>query len=351
LESPANAIDLGKIRCLNTNHRIIGENSKRSRNKNNKMEQPNTFKTLFCRLVSCYIFVIAYTSTAAQNERPIMKNFRDINLISNTAPQAQSKERLALVIGNSNYNNVSKLNNPQNDARDVADALRRVGFEVIQMQNIDHQGMVQAVATFSERLKHNKGVGLFYYAGHGIQVSGKNYLLPVDAKINKVSDIRFEAMNLDRVLQEMAAANNHLNIVVLDACRNNPFAGSFRQVSRGLAQINAPSGTLLAYATAPGDVAADGSDRNGIYTKHLLNHLEEPGLSIESLFKKVRQGVMNETAKRQVPWESSSLLGEFSFALLKKSNKPTVVTKGKVHQLCQLAKINQRPISCLFGGS
>lgn len=288
-----------------------------------------------------------FTGTAAQKDRPIMKIFRDIKLV---APKAPGKNRLALVIGNGRYHNVSKLPNPPNDARDIAAALSRVGFEVIHEQNSDHRHMAQAVESFSERLKRNKGVGLFYYAGHGIQASGKNYLLPVDAKINKASDIQFETMDLTRVLEEMAAAKNHLNIVVLDACRDNPFAGAFRNLSRGLAQVNAPSGTLLAYATAPGNVAADGNGRNGIYTKHLLAHLEKPGLSIEALFKKVRQGVMEETATNQVPWESSSLVGDFYFVNNKASAASGLNVEDKNQDLCKLAQVDQRPVNCLFGG-
>ncbi|MCJ8270162.1 MAG: caspase family protein, partial [Psychrosphaera sp.] len=297
--------------------------------------------------------------TDHQFEKPIMKlftkNYRDIKFVRTSPPfspgLSQGQTRLALVIGNGRYKHVSKLTNPENDATDMAKALNRLGFEVIEAHNSTHQGMVQALEDFSQRLKRNKGVGLFYYAGHGIGVSGKNYLLPVDAKIEKPSDIRFETMDLARVLEEMAAANNPLNIVVLDACRDNPFMGSFRNINRGLAQISAPSGTWLAYATAPGDVAADGGGRNGIYTKNLLNHLEKPGLSIETLFKKVRQDVMKETNDRQVPWESSSLLGEFYFAGNIMGTVTTKgISKGKSPDECKQPKVDQRPVSCLFGG-
>ncbi|NQZ13032.1 MAG: caspase family protein, partial [Algicola sp.] len=230
------------------------------------MQKLNTttplFQLLIIGLLNLFSCTVAANQTDHQFEKPIMKSFtksyRDIKFVRTTPPQSfslgQGQNRLALVIGNGRYDNVSKLANPENDATDIANALHRLGFEVIQAHNSTHQGMARALDDFSQRLKRNKGVGLFYYAGHGIGVSGKNYLLPVDAKIEKQSDIRFETMDLARVLEEMAAANNPLNIVVLDACRDNPFMGSLRNINRGLAQISAPSGTLLAYATAPGDV-------------------------------------------------------------------------------------------------
>lgn len=302
-------------------------------------------------LLSQFSTAVLANQSDQQFTNPIMKSlttsYRDIKLVRTSPPQSQGINRLALVIGNARYNNVSKLTNPKNDATDMAKALSRLGFDIIQVHNATHKTMVQAVEDFSQRLKRNKGVGLFYYAGHGIGVLGKNYLLPVDARIKKRSDIQFETMDLSRVLEEMASANNPLNIVILDACRDNPFAGLFRSVNRGLAQINAPSGTLLAYATAPRDVAADGTGRNGIYTKNLLAHIEKPGQSIETLFKKVRQGVMQQTNQRQVPWESSSLLGEFYFA----GNKATTVTsKDKTQDVCNQPQIDQRPVSCLFRG-
>lgn len=297
-------------------------------------------KTVIYYLIGYILSFATYTNASTHANRLLSKEHRDIKLINTTKINASTQNRLALVIGNSNYRSVGSLSNPQNDASDIAAALSRVGFNVLHQQNTSNRDMAKAVESFGEHLKRNKGVGLFYYAGHGIQVGGKNYLLPVDATINKTSDIRFETMNVDKVLATMAAANNRLNIVILDACRNNPFGSAFRSMQRGLAQINAPSGTLLAYATAPGDVAADGNGRNGIYTKHLLKYLEKPDLSIEALFKKVRQGVILETNKAQVPWESSSLVSEFYFTY----------KKSKSLDLCKQSKVNQRPVSCLFGG-
>src|SRR6185295_6133334 len=157
------------------------------------------------------------------------------------------------------------------------------------------------------------GVGLFYYAGHGLQVKGKNYLVPVNAEIDREDEIDFATMDVNFVLAKMDSAKNALNIVILDACRNNPFARSFLSVSRGLAQMDAPTGTFIAFDTAPGSVASDGSGVNGLYTEYLLREMQKPGMPIEQMFKQVRIGVMKDTKDQQIPWESSSMRGDFSF--------------------------------------
>lgn len=157
------------------------------------------------------------------------------------------------------------------------------------------------------------GVGLFYFAGHGIQVSGRNFLVPLGANIEREEDVEFEAVDAGRVLAEVAKAANNLNIIILDACRNNPFARSFRSTSQGLAYMSAPSGTIIAYSTAPGSLASDGTGRNGLYTEELLKNIRQPGLRIEDVFKRVRVGVRSRTGGNQVPWESVSLEGDFYF--------------------------------------
>jgi hypothetical protein len=172
--------------------------------------------------------------------------------------------------------------------------------------------MVRAIRLFGEQLSKG-GVGLFYFAGHGLQVKGRNYLVPVNADIAHEEEIEFNAVDVNLVLAKMDAAKNGLNIVILDACRNNPFARSFRSMQTGLAQMDAPTGTFIAFATAPGSVAADGTGEHGVYTKYLLEEMTRPGIPIEQLFKQVRNGVMRETANRQIPWESSSLRGDFAF--------------------------------------
>lgn len=242
---------------------------------------------------------------------------------TDTARGIQSKPgRYALVIGNGAYPS-SPLKNPANDSSDIARLLETLDFVVVHYQNVGLRDMEKAVRNFGQMLKTG-GTGVFYYAGHGMQVEGRNYLIPVDARIESQSDVRFEALDVGRVLGKMEDAGNGLNIVILDACRDNPFARSFRSAQTGLARIDAPRGTLIAYATAPGSVAADGADgeRNGVYTKHLLRHLATPGLPTEQAFKNVRIGVIRDTGSKQVPWESSSLTGNFHFASVEVANAP-----------------------------
>ena len=217
--------------------------------------------------------------------------------------------RHALVIGNGAYK-AAPLKNPAKDARDMAALLGTLGFTVTLKVDAGQKEMEEAVRDFGQSLRKG-GVGLFYFAGHGVQVQGSNYLVPVDAKIQSESDVRFECVDAGRVLGKMEDAGNSLNIVVLDACRNNPFSRGFRSADRGLAEMRAPTGSLIAYATAPGSVASDGTGENGIYTKHLLKNMRVSGLPITDVFMRVRMGVVAETGKKQVPWESSSLTGYF----------------------------------------
>ena len=223
---------------------------------------------------------------------------------------AATEQRIALVIGNGAYGS-GPLKNPVNDAADMAKALQETGFKVTLKQNANLQEMIESIENFGNSLKRG-GVGLFFYAGHGVQVSGVNYLLPVNVRIKKESDVRFQAVDVGRVLAEMENANNGLNIVILDACRDNPFGKSFRSASRGLAIVaNAPTGTFISYSTGAGQVAGDGDGRNSPYTQALLENMTRPGLSINELFIKVRGKVKKETG--QVPWELSSLEGNFFF--------------------------------------
>jgi formylglycine-generating enzyme required for sulfatase activity len=223
-----------------------------------------------------------------------------------------TESRVALVIGNSAYRD-SPLNNPVNDARAVARALTGLGFAVTLKENQDQKAMAEAIRDFGERLKRHGGVGLFYYAGHGVQAGGRNFLIPVDAVIKAEDEVAYNSIDANLVLDKMDSAKNRLNLMILDACRNNPFARRFRSLSRGLAQMDAPSGTLIAFATAPGMEAADGDGQNGLYTQHLLRHITTPGMPVEQMFKQVRVGVTRDTQDKQVPWESSSLKGDFYF--------------------------------------
>src|SRR5262245_6127015 len=252
-------------------------------------------------------------------------------LVFVSTPLAQRRDmvivknkRLALVIGNSAYKE-SPLLNPVNDAKDMAQLLSGLGFQVIYKQNASQAEMKSAIREFGNNIVRGD-VALFYYAGHGAQVSGENYLIPVGAVITKEEGIEYESVNAGLGLAQMASAANKLNIVILDACRNNPFARSFRSQTRGLAQISASAGTIIAYATEPGSVAADGRGTNGLYTEELLKSMRIPGLKIEDVFKQVRVGVRNRSQGKQTPWESSSLEGDFYF-IQPGDNKTKVVER------------------------
>jgi hypothetical protein len=221
------------------------------------------------------------------------------------------EHRVALVIGNADYA-VAPLRNPLNDARAMAAALRELGFEVLEAENAGRKAMLQRLREYRDRLRPDS-VGLFYYAGHAVQVKGQNYLIPVDATIRSEAEVDEESVNLSYLLDRLEEAKNSINLVFLDACRDNPFARSFRSVSRGLAQVDAPTGTLIAYATAPGRTASDGDGANGIYTEEMLRVLKSPGLKIEDVLKRVRAGVLRRTQGAQTPWDTSSLIGDFYF--------------------------------------
>ena len=231
-----------------------------------------------------------------------------------TALSAEDK-RVALIIGNSNYVSVTKLINPENDAKLMAESLEAVGFEVNMVIDADQKAMKRAMLQFGRRLKDDATTGLFYFAGHGVQVNGKNYLIPIDANIAAEDEIDLEGVDVNDFLAVMNDANSAVNIVVLDACRNNPYARSFRSATQGgLAPVRAPKGTFIAYATAPGDVALDGDgSRNSPYTAALSQALSEPGLTLETVFKRTRAKVLEVTNEQQVPWETSSITGEFRF--------------------------------------
>src|SRR5450631_252692 len=232
---------------------------------------------------------------------------------SAAAPAAEP--RIALVIGNSEYSS-GPLPNPANDAKMISETLNNLGFEVIARRNADQNTMKRAIQEFGSRLEKAgpAAVGLFYYAGHGVQLNGRNYLIPTTAQIEREGDVEIEAVSADWVIEQMRYARNRLNIVILDACRNNPFTRSMRSVDHGLATMDAPAGILIAYSTAPGAVAADGSGRNSPYTEALSQAMRDLHEPVEQVFKHVRVGVMSATAGKQVPWESSSLTGDFYFA-------------------------------------
>lgn len=223
---------------------------------------------------------------------------------------AKEAGRVALVIGNAAYPGAAALRNPVNDANDIAGKLRALGFDVMLRTDVPLRQMLRSLSEFGDRIGDGSEA-LFFYAGHGMQVNGRNYLIPIDAEIRAETHVSSEAVDVDQLLDKLAHAR--LSLVILDACRNNPFERRFRGGGQGLAQINAPTGTLIAYATAPGKVAADGDGRNGLYTQELLKAIDVPGIKVEDVFKRVRANVIQSSGDAQTPWESSSLTGDFYF--------------------------------------
>lgn len=224
--------------------------------------------------------------------------------------------RAALVIGNSDYP-LSPLQNPVNDATDIAASLRRLGFNVIHRENATHIEMENAVREFGEVLTRSKGIGIFFYAGHGVQVNGHNFLIPIDADIQDETEVKHKALDVDFVLGKMELADNQVNLLILDACRNNPFERRFRSItSRGLAPMNAPSGTVIWYATRPGKVAMDGRGRNSPFTRYLLDTLQQEGTEARKIISHIAVAMRDE-GLRQEPWQEGIWLEDFYFTYKK----------------------------------
>lgn len=236
---------------------------------------------------------------------------KDKRLDSPSAKRAGPHRPIALVIGNGDYR-IFPLENPTNDAKAFASALNESGFDVVERENLTQSQIRQVLREFGDRMERG-GTALFYYSGHAVQVKGRNYLVPVGADIRHEDEVEDQAIEISLVLNKMENARNQFNIVILDACRNNPFAKTFRSVSQGLAPIDAPPGTLIAFSTAPGRAADDGTHGLGLYTRHLLSNLQTPGLKIEEVFKLTRSAVRRDSDDQQVPWENTSLEGDFYF--------------------------------------
>lgn len=282
----------------------------------------------------CCIVQTTVTNVKAQKNRQLV--------------QEEGKEkRIALIIGNGAYQKAKALPNPPNDAADMAKTLKDLGFEVLSGVNQNKRQMETLIREFGAKLS-NGGVGLFYYAGHGIQVSGENYLIPVDADIPEEDEVSYAAVPVNLVLRKMATAGNDLNIVILDACRNNPFARSWRafrsgETSDGLAKISPPTGTLVLYATEPGKVASDGAGRNGLFTEALLKNIKKPNLEYDQMVRAVSADVWQKSNKTQLPWKEGNSLQDFYFVKgganaaanpipTDKSNEPTIVAKDRAAQ-------------------
>jgi len=250
------------------------------------------------------------------------------------AVPAHAEKRVALVIGNSAYKSVGWLENPKNDATLMAETLRSLGFTLVgdgAQLDLDKSGVDRAVQNFGDLLL-GADVGLFYYAGHAVEVRGANYLAPVDAKPTRESDVDFQMLDSKLVLRQMAGAGTKLNFMILDACRNNPFGGrGLRATGSGLAQMEAPEGTLISFATQPGNVAKDGTDGNSPFTKALAQTIKRPGLSIFEVFNEVGLLVMQATGDAQLPWYSTSpIKGKFYFAGAPASGPPPAAEEPRV---------------------
>src|SRR5262249_9310489 len=227
--------------------------------------------------------------------------------------RAGGEPRLAMGIGNGAYG-MAPVRKPGNDVRAMAATLRTLGFQVTALENAALMDMKRAIDDFGDSLRSGGGVGLFYFSGHGIQINGRNFIIPVGVRVKGERDVEYESVDVGRVLGKMEDAGNRMNLVILDACRDNPFARSFRSARSGLATMESASGTFIAYATAPGHTAGDGTGTNGLYTEQLIRYMRTPGLKVEDVFKQVRINVEQASGGQQVPWESSSLKGDFFFS-------------------------------------
>ena len=228
---------------------------------------------------------------------------------------ASAETRVALVIANGDYDEIPELENPPADGRLIADRLDALGFRTTLLIDAEQDEMKRAIASFGRELRAagRETVGLFYYAGHGIQADGRNYLIPTEAEPKDPADLDLVAVEANWVLRQMESAGNQTNIIILDACRNNPLPATGRSLERGLARIDAPTGSFIAYPTAPGQTAVDGDGDHSPFTEALARAMDAPGAPIEQVFKQVRIEVLRATGGRQTPWDSSSLVQDFYF--------------------------------------
>jgi Caspase domain len=231
-------------------------------------------------------------------------------------PAALAEKRIALVVGNSAYQHTSELRNPRNDAQDIAGALRRLGFEVLDGLDLDKRSMERLIRQFGVKLT-NADLAVFFYAGHGVAIGGQNFLVPTDARLGSEGDADFEALPLSLVLRQMEREAK-VSIVLLDACRDNPLARNLARqmgtrsstVGQGLAEVKTGVGTLIGFSTQPGNVATDGAGRNSPYAEALLRNIEAPAKDVSGVLIAVRNHVLKATEGKQVPWEHTSLTGQ-----------------------------------------
>lgn len=219
------------------------------------------------------------------------------------------------MVGVQNYAHVSPLKNTLNDARDISKALQSANFEVIEvLEPQNKRELTDPIRRYFNLINGQKDVmGLIYYSGHGIQVDGSNYLIPAQANLQLKADLDDQCLNMDFLMRVLEEAGNPLNVLIMDACRNNPFRSFTRSGENGLNMVNAPKGSYIVYATKPGSVASDGTGQNGLFTSKLLKYINEPGLNIEQMFKKVARDVSDESSESQRPWIASDYTGDFYF--------------------------------------
>jgi uncharacterized caspase-like protein len=246
-----------------------------------------------------------------------------LGVVSLVTPSSAAT-RLALVIGNSNYQNVPQLTNPANDAALIASRLRALDFKTTVLTNVNLRLLRSEISNFTAKIDSSgpDSIAMIYFAGHGLQIDGTNYLVPVDATINRASDVVLSSLSVSDLLRTLELAKAKINIVILDACRDNPFKSGTRGFTRGLASVSAPTGSIVAYSTAPGQTAVDGDGTNSPYALALANNFNIAGVSLEDMFKKVRIEVNKSTNGKQVPWEETSLTEEIMLG--GNAPKPTV---------------------------
>lgn len=281
-------------------------------------------RNLFCVLILLCVnpafgqqVIKGYSKPATFHIVPIRDTVTHSLAITTNFDFYKNEKKTALIIGNGNYKN-GPLKNAVNDALDMAATLSGKGFKVILRENASRVDMRNAIREFGTEINQG-GVGLFYYSGHGIQIDGVNYLIPIDADIELKAEVAEECISAASVLKVMEYSNNRINVIILDACRNNPFRSFSRSDEKGITRMDPPAGakqgSIIAFATAPGAVASDGETRNGLYTSKLLKYINTPGLTLEEVFKKARIDVLNESAGLQIPWENNSLTGDFFFTI------------------------------------
>ncbi|MBM1631627.1 caspase family protein [Sulfitobacter mediterraneus] len=278
--------------------------------------------------------------------KQIFRLWTALLVLSFGAQSAWAETRLALIVGNGSYSSVTQLDNPVHDAALMAQALTAKGFEVTMLTDVGQTALNQGIAQFGRDLRAagKDATGLFYYAGHAVQSFGENYLLPVDASLTDAADLSLVAVQAEAVLRQMRSAQNKTNIVILDACRNNPFEAIRDLNDNGLAEMKAPTGTFLSYSTAPGAVALDGLDGNSPFTKALAVQINVVGLPIEQTFKRTRIEVIEQTNGRQTPWDTSSLTGDFFF----EAKQQLTAQELQEKQLWDSVKVSDDPVQLML---